>query len=64
MRSQNEITGDAIISKTTNQNYLDGYDRIFREVKERDNERRRNGDNIPSTAHSGLDADPPDSKAP
>lgn len=29
MATKNEITGDALISKASNQNYADNYDRIF-----------------------------------
>ena len=33
MASHNEITGDALVSKKTNDNYRDNYDRIFGKKK-------------------------------
>jgi len=33
MSNKNDITGDTIISKTSNQAYDDGYDRIFGKPK-------------------------------
>ena len=38
MASHNDITGDALVSKRSNDNYRDNYDRIFgKKKKENDN---------------------------
>jgi ribosomal protein L37E len=36
MAANNDITGDAIVSKPTSSSYRDNYDRIFRKKKEAD----------------------------
>lgn len=37
MTTHNEITGDALVSRRSNDNYRDNYDRIFGKKKEKDN---------------------------
>ena len=40
MVARNDITGDAIQTKTASQNYRDNYDNIFRKTKPSDNENK------------------------
>lgn len=54
MATHNDITGDALVSKQSNDNYLSNYDRIFRKKKENNNGAATNGSAVSVSSVSGT----------
>lgn len=54
MATHNDITGDALVSKRSNDNYLSNYDRIFRKKENTDAGTGPNGAVVQITGVSGT----------
>lgn len=54
MASHNDITGDALVSKQSNDNYRDNYDRIFGKKKENNDGATADGSAVSVSSVSGT----------